>query len=122
MCVRRISVNSWYVRVATSYRLDFNYNFIKKHAFKDIFLLQGGHNYPGDDMPGGTCVSCECNCLDGVKTSAIDQNIGSSDLPVNPTSPSAAEAASDELNSGGIIAEEQQLLGASCPLKKARTE
>ncbi|KAG2331320.1 hypothetical protein Bca52824_002500 [Brassica carinata] len=82
----------------------------------------GGHNYPGDDMPGGTCVSCECNCLDGVKTSAIDQNIGSSDLPVNPTSPSAAEAASDELNSGGIIAEEQQLLGASCPLKKARTE
>ncbi|CAN6920413.1 unnamed protein product [Brassica oleracea] len=33
-----------------------------------------------------------------------------------------AEAASDELNSGRIIADEQQLPGAGCPLKKARTE
>ncbi|KAF3534022.1 hypothetical protein DY000_02041973 [Brassica cretica] len=33
-----------------------------------------------------------------------------------------AEATSDELNSGRIIADEQQLPGAGCPLKKARTE
>ncbi|CAN6925040.1 unnamed protein product [Brassica oleracea var. botrytis] len=32
------------------------------------------------------------------------------------------EATSDELNSGRIIADEQQLPGAGCPLKKARTE
>ncbi|KAL0836801.1 hypothetical protein YC2023_011654 [Brassica napus] len=32
------------------------------------------------------------------------------------------EAASDELNSGRIIAEEQKLPGAGCPLKKVRKE
>jgi len=41
---------------------------------------------------------------------------------MNPRGPSAAEATSDELNSGRIIADEQQLPGAGCPLKKARTE
>ncbi|KAL0690201.1 hypothetical protein Bca4012_089879 [Brassica carinata] len=35
---------------------------------------------------------------------------------------SAVEAASDELNSGRIIAEEQKLPGAGCPLKKVRKE
>lgn len=73
-----------------------------------------GHSYLGDDMPGATFDSCE--------TSAIDHNTGSNDLPMNPTSPSAAEAASDELISSGIIAEEQQLPGAGFPLKKAHTE
>lgn len=59
--------------------------------------------------------------LDGDKASATDQNTGSNDLSMNPTGPSAAEAASDELNSGRIIAEERQLPGAGCPLKKARS-
>ncbi|KAG2246995.1 hypothetical protein Bca52824_086623 [Brassica carinata] len=41
---------------------------------------------------------------------------------IHEAGPSAAEATSDELNSGRIIADEQQLPGAGCPLKKARTE
>lgn len=53
---------------------------------------------------------------------ATDQNIWRNDLHMNPRGPSAAEATSDELNSGRIIADEQQLPGAGCPLKKARTE
>lgn len=37
---------------------------------------------------------------------------------MNPTGPSAAEAASDELNSGRIIAEEQQLPRAGLPTQE----
>ncbi|KAL0890783.1 hypothetical protein Bca101_014766 [Brassica carinata] len=53
---------------------------------------------------------------------AADKNNGSNYLPMNPTGTSAAEEASDELDSGRIIVEEQQRPGAGCRLKEARTE
>ncbi|KAL0736731.1 hypothetical protein Bca4012_012941 [Brassica carinata] len=54
--------------------------------------------------------------------SAADKNNGSNYLPMNPTGTSAAEEASDELDSGRIIVEEHQRPGAVCRLKEARTE
>ncbi|KAG2244048.1 hypothetical protein Bca4012_014922 [Brassica carinata] len=57
-----------------------------------------------------------------LKINAADKNNGSNYLPMNPTGTSAAEEASDELDSGRIIVEEQQRPGAGCRLKEARTE